>query len=75
MTQAFNARKAPVEGQQPADYETVVRLLQVTRDRLHAATIASTELETLLSLEKDKTKALQEQLDALTKKDTPTGSK
>jgi hypothetical protein len=75
MTQEFNARKAPVEGQQPADYETVVRLLQITRERLTAATIASTELETLLSIERDKTKALQEQLDAILAKDKSSGTK
>jgi hypothetical protein len=75
MTQAFNARKAPIEGQDPADYATVVRLLQVTRERLHAITIAGTELETLLSIEKDKTKALQEQLDALLAKDKSSDTK
>jgi hypothetical protein len=75
MTQEFNARKAPGEGQQPADYETVVRLLQVTRERLTAVTIASTELETLLSIEKDKTKALQEQLGTILAKDKSSGTK
>jgi hypothetical protein len=75
MTQAFNARKAPIEGQQPADYETVVRLLQVTREKLTAVTIGNTELETLLSIEKDKTKALQEQLDALLPKDKSSETK
>lgn len=75
MTQVFNARKAPVEGQEQADYDTVVRLLQITRERLAAATIGSTELEALLSIEREKTKSLQSQLDALTKKDTSSDSK
>lgn len=75
MTQVFNARKAPVEGQELADYDTVVRLLQITRERLAATTIGSTELEALLSIEREKTKSLQSQLDALTKKDTSSDSK
>jgi hypothetical protein len=75
MTQAFDAQNTPAGGQEPADYATVVRLLQITRDRLTAATIGATELETLLSIEKDKTKALQERLDALLAKDKPSGTK
>lgn len=75
MTQAFDAQKNPAGGQGQADYATVVRLLQITRDRLTAVTIGSTELEALLSIEREKTKALQDQLDALDKKDTSTDSK
>lgn len=75
MTQAFDAQKVQAGGQEPADYATVVRLLQVTRERLTAVTIGATELETLLSIEKDKTKALQERLDALLAKDNPSDTK
>lgn len=75
MTQTSNTQNAQGKGQEQADYATVVRLLQITRDRLNAVTIGNTELEALLSIEREKTASLQTQLDALTKKDTPTGSK
>lgn len=75
MTQTSDSQRPQGEAQGQADYATVVRLLQITRERLNAVTIGNTELEALLSIEREKTSSLQNQLDALTKKDTPTGSK
>ena len=75
MTQTSDSQRPQGEGQGQADYATVVRLLQITRERLNAVTIGNTELEALLSIEREKTSSLQNQLDALTKKDTARDSK
>lgn len=48
---------------QVADYQTLAALLKVTREKLIQTTITLTEVETLLGLEREKTAALQQQLD------------
>ena len=48
---------------QAADYPTLAALLTVTREKLLQATITLTEVETLLAIEREKTAALQKQLD------------
>lgn len=50
---------------QPADQETILRLLQVTRDKLNSLNAVSAELETLLLIEQEKTAKLQAELDRL----------
>lgn len=76
MTDSFDARKAPHEGQQePADYDTITRLLQVTREKLSSYVLGNTELETLLHIEREKSAKLQAQLDAVLGKDTSSDSK
>ncbi len=76
MTDSFDARKAPHEGQQePADYETVTRLLHTTREKLSSHVLVNTELETLLLIEREKNARLQAQLDAVLGKDTSSDSK
>ena len=50
---------------QPADQETILRLLQITRDKLNSSNAVSAELETLLLIEREKTAKLQAELDRL----------
>jgi len=76
MTDSFDPRKAPHAGQQePADYNTVTRLLHTTRDKLASQVLLNTELETLLLIEREKNAMLQAQLDAVLGKDTSSDSK
>jgi hypothetical protein len=77
MTDSFDPRKAPkgVEQQQSADYDTLARLLQTTREKLSGYVLGNTELETLLVLEREKNAKLQSQLDAVLNKDTSADSK
>lgn len=76
MTDSLGQAKTPQVGQQePADYDTLARLLYTTREKLASYVIGNTELETLLGIERDKNAKLQAQLDAIQSKDTPPGSK
>jgi hypothetical protein len=76
MTDSFDPRKAPSAGQQePADYDTVARLLHTTREKLAQYVLGNTELETLLLIEREKSAKLQAQLDAVLGKDTSSDSK
>lgn len=76
MTDSFDPRKAPHEGQQElADYETLARLLHTTREKLSNYVLGNTELETLLNIEREKNAKLQAQLDAVLGKDTSSDSK
>ena len=76
MTDSFDPRKAPHMGQQqPADYDTVARLLHTTREKLASQVLLNTEIETLLLIEREKSAKLQAQLDAVLGKDTSSDSK
>jgi len=78
MTDSFDPRKAPKgveQQQQSADYDTLARLLQTTREKLSGYVLGNTELETLLVLEREKNAKLQSQLDAVLNKDTSADSK
>lgn len=77
MTDSFDPRNAPkgVQQQEPADYDTLTRLLQTTREKLSQYVLGNTELETLLVLEREKSAKLQAQLDTVLGKDKSSGSK
>ena len=76
MTDSFDPRNAPQVGQPGvADYDTVARLLQITREKLANHVLANTELETLLIIEREKSAKLKEQLDAVINKDKSSNSK
>ena len=77
MTDSFDQRSAQnvAEQQQTADYDTLARLLQTTREKLSGYVLGNTELETLLVLEREKNAKLQSQLDAVLSKDTSADSK
>lgn len=63
------------DSQQENDYNVINRLLHVTREKLTNAVLAGTELETLLAIEREKSEALQKELDAVRAKDTSRDSK
>lgn len=62
--------KQDTEPKVQMDTQVLSRLLQVTRDRLVTAVLGTTELETLLTIEREKTAALEAKLAALQGKDT-----
>jgi hypothetical protein len=62
--------KQDTEPKVQMDAQVMSRLLQVTRDRLVTAVLGTTELETLLAIEREKTAALEAKLAALQGKDT-----
>jgi hypothetical protein len=62
--------KQDTEPKVQMDAQVLSRLLQVTRDRLVTAVLGTTELETLLAIEREKTAALEARLAALQDKDT-----
>lgn len=63
------------DSQQENDYNVINKLLHVTREKLTNAVLAGTELETLLAIEREKSEALQKELDAVRAKDTSKDSK
>lgn len=75
MINESNGANVPTENNGSADYDTVVRLLLVTREKLSATIIASTELEVLLSIERERAQQLQDELAILKAKDTLSGTK